>query len=371
MCRLAFTILVLVSVPGLSAAAQGSPGELMRRAVEAQQAGSLDVAIREYRQLLESYPNVFEIRSNLGAALAGEGRYAEAITEYRRALALKPSPQVRLNLALSFYKNDDLAEAVATLEQVHAESPADLQAVELLADCYLKQGRNREAITLLAPVYERQPGDDALTYLLGTSLLRDGQTARGERVIDRILKDRDSAASRMLMGTARYATGDYPGATDELRRAIAADPKLPDAYAYYGLALLYSGDRPGARRAFENEIAVDGHNFTANLYLGVLSRESRDYARAAEYLRIALQIRPHDPGTRFEAASVELEQGAIDQSIRDLESLVRDSPDFSEAHWALAAAYLRANRTEDGRRERAIAGRLAQSRDQLLPRPAP
>jgi tetratricopeptide (TPR) repeat protein len=368
MRHLAFTLLFLGM---MSSMAQDSPQDLMRKAIEAQQAGSLDLAIRDYRQLLERYPDIFEIRSNLGAALAGEGKYTDAIEEYRRALSLKPSSQVRLNLALAYYKIDDLPEAVANLKLVHAELPDDLQTIELLADCYLKQGRNKEAIALLAPVHDREADNDALTYLLGTALLRDGQVPLGQKIIDRILRDPDSAVSRMLMGTAKYAAGDYPGARDDFRKAVESNPKLPDAYAYYGVALLYSGDRAQARKAFENELELDASDFTANLYLGVLSGENRDYAGAMEYFHRALATRPHDPGTRFEAASIELQQGELAEATRDLESLVKDTPDFSEAHWALAGAYLKANRTAEGRRERAIAGRLAEARDQYSVKPIP
>ena len=45
----------------------------------AQQSGNFDEAIRDYKLILEKYPNIPEIRSNLGASLAGNGQYAEAI----------------------------------------------------------------------------------------------------------------------------------------------------------------------------------------------------------------------------------------------------------------------------------------------------
>src|SRR5207244_9812878 len=90
-------------------------------------AGRLEQAIRDYRLFLEKYPDVAPVRSDLGAALAGAGRYEEAIAEYKRALQLKPLAQVRLNLALAYYKTMKLFLVVADLKNVRAEMPGDLR----------------------------------------------------------------------------------------------------------------------------------------------------------------------------------------------------------------------------------------------------
>src|SRR5450432_3041663 len=94
-----------------------SPQDLLKEAEEAQQAGDLDRAVRAYQAIIAKYPNIPEIRSNLGAALAGIGRYTDAIAQYKAALQLKPDPLVRLNLALAYYKADDLLPAVEALKK--------------------------------------------------------------------------------------------------------------------------------------------------------------------------------------------------------------------------------------------------------------
>jgi len=146
-----------------------SPQEMLKEAIAAQKSGNFDEAIRGYRSILQKYPNIPEIRSNLGAALAGKGQYAEAIIEYKRALKLKPNSQARLNLALAYYKTADLNAAVDTLKKVREEAPSNLQVVTLLADCYLRLGQNKEVIDLLTLVQRVDPQDQAFNYLLGTA----------------------------------------------------------------------------------------------------------------------------------------------------------------------------------------------------------
>ena len=355
MNRTTFTLLLCFS---LSCLAQEAPQQLMRQAVEEQQAGRFAEAVTDYRTLVKQFPNIFEIRSNLGAALAGEGQYADAITEYQKALAIRPNSAVRLNLALAYYKSGELPKAVDTLKQVHAEDPVNLQATELLADCYLQLGQNQNVISFLTPIWDEHPEDDALTYLLSTALVRNGQIAEGERIIDRILKNGDSAQARLLMGTAKYMTADYPGAKADLEKAIQLDPHLPDVYSYYGRTLFDSGDHAGSQKAFEKELQLDPNDFVSNLDMGILLRANEKYEDALPYLRHALELRPGDPNVRYEISMIEMLQGQLAEAARDLESLTRDHPDFREAVWQLATVYTRMGRKEDAERERAIYGKL-------------
>ena len=350
MKRTAFTLLLCFC---LGCMAQEAPQQLMRKALEAQQAGRFAEAVQNYRTLLKQYPNIFELRSNLGASLAGEGHYSEAIAEYEKALALRSNPAVRLNLALAYYKSGELLKAVDTLKQVHAEDPGNLQAIELLADSYLQLGQNKNVISFLTPMRSQYPDNDAITYLLGTALVRDGQLAEGEKIIDRILRNGDSAQARLLMGTAKYMAADYPGARADLEKAIQMDPKLPDVYAYYGKTLFDSGDHAGSQAAFEKELQLDPNNFDANLDMGLLLRGSMKNSEALQYFRHALEVHPGDPAVRFEIATCEMSLGQLPEASKDLESLVKDRPDFQEAVWQLATVYTRMGRKADAERERA------------------
>ncbi len=353
-----YRVLAAILWVSCACAQTSSPQEVLKQAIEAQQAGHFDEAIRGYRLLIEQYPKVFEIRSNLGAALAGQGLYTDAIAEYKQALLLKPSPQVRLNLALAYYKIGDFSAAADTLKTVHNEVPADMQAITLLSDCYLKLGQNKELIALLTPIQQAQPDNPTFIYLLGTALVRDGQTVKGQVIIDKILRNGDSAESRLLMGTVKYLVSDFAGARDDFEKAVNLNPNLPEAFAYYGMALLSTGDQAGARKAFERELQSDPNNFVSNLHMGVLLRQDEENDAALKYLDHALQLRPGDPGVRFQIASIELAKGQLDAASRDLESLVKDSPNFIEAHVALATLYFREKRKEDGARERAIYAKL-------------
>ncbi len=344
-----------------------SPQALLQQAVAFQQSGKLDDAIRTYYLFLDTYPNAPEVRSNLGAALAGAGRYAEAIEQYKLALDQKSDPRLRMNLALAYYKTGDFRTAAAELRKIRDADVANLQVVMLLADCDLKLGDNKETIELLTPLQRANPSDPGILYLLGTALLRDGQIAQGQVIIDQIMKNGDSAQARLLMGTAKFEAHEFNSALLDLKRALDLDPNLPGVYAYYGMALLVMGDTANAKSAFKNELAHDPNNFDANLRLGALLRIDQEYAAALPYLQRAQKLRPGDPGVRYQVASILLAQGKEDQGRTQLEALVKEVPAFTEAHVTLATVYYREKRKEDGDRERAIVRSLNQQQQGRAP----
>ena len=365
-CRIlsSFTLFVLLASGTLVAQTPNDPQQLLKEAISLHQAGKLDEAIADYRALLEKYPNVAEVRSDLGAALAATGQYNEAIEEYERALKIQPMPQVQLNLGLAYYKSAQLRPALQALQKAQQQMPGDSKPILLQADCYLRLGENKKVIELLSP-FEQQSGNDlAVTYMLGTALVRDGQSDTGQVLIDKILRNGDSAEARLLIGTTKLMVNDFQGALADLQKAVELNPDLPDVFAYYGAALVATGDQEGAKQAFAKALQQDPNNFESNLRMGFLLRNDNEFDEAMKYLKHALEVRPGDPGVRYQIAAVELSQGNVAQARADLESLVKESPDFTEAHVSLATAYYREKRKEDGDRERAIVDKLTAQRRQ-------
>ncbi|HEV2349834.1 MAG TPA: tetratricopeptide repeat protein [Terriglobia bacterium] len=335
-----------------------TPQELLKEAEALRAAGKLDQAIADYKLILEKYPDVPQVRSNLGAALAAAGRYEEAVAEYQRALQLAPLPEIQLNLALAYYKMGRLGPAVEILKKIHEQKPDDLRPVMLLGDCHLRLGQNKEVISLLTPIQQSHPDDLGLVYMLGTALVRDGQVAKGQVLINEILKNGDSAEARLLLGTTKFQANDFAGALVDLQKAVELNPSLPDLYAYYGQALMATGDPEGAQKAFKQALQDDPNSFDANLRMGVLSKENQNYDEALGYLHHALDVRPGDMGVRYQIAAIELEQGQTEKARLDLESIVKEAPNFTEAHVSLATALYREKRKAEGDRERAIVAKL-------------
>lgn len=336
-----------------------SPQALVQDAIQQQRSGHLETAVTEYRQFLKLDPEATAIHSNLGAALADLGRFQEAVAEYQ--IALKQSPQLtatRLNLALAYYKMGHIGDAAKELEQVHREAPSNHQANLLLADCYLSMGQENDVIRLLEPEEKKYPDDLAICYMLGTALIRAKRVPEGEILVDRILRNGESAEAHLMLGEARMNVSDFAGARDEFAKAVALNPKLGDAHALYAKALMMTGDSDLSAKEFKAALVYEPYNFEANLQLGAAARLQENYKEAETYLLRAQETRPGDPGVRYQLALIDIEEDKLDDARLMLESLVRQWPQFTEAHVSLALVYYRLKRPEDGKRERQIVLKL-------------
>lgn len=337
--------------------AQQTPAteEILRHAVELHQKGDIAEAIPEYRAYLKQVPHNVMALSNLGAALAHAGLYAEAIVEYQKALELQPAnDRIRLNLALAYYKASEISSAAAEAERVLAKQPADRQTIFLLADCDLRLGENKKVIDLLTPLEAQLADDNGFNYMLGTALIRDKQPARGQLLVDRILRVGDSAEARLMMGETKMSVSDFKGALEDFQKAVELNPKLPDVYSYYGMALAATGDTPQAAVAFRKELESNPNDYTSNVQLGILLKQDEDYAGARHCFEKALGVRPRDAAVRYQLATIEMQNDEMDKARTELESLTKEVPQFVEAHVSLATIYYRLKRKEDGDKERAI-----------------
>jgi len=337
------------------------PASIAARAVEHQRAGRLDEAARDYERLLEIVPTSWEARSNLGAVYAGLGRFEDAVREYERALAASPGQvAVRYNLALALYKGARLRDAVRELVTVLEARPDHAAAPLLLADCHLQLAEWTDVIAILDPIVARDPDNKAVLYMLGTALMRDRQYRRGQAVVDRILRQGDSAEAHLMLALASREAQDDLAAKGELETALRLEPDLPAANAILGEVLMNMGEGAAAGEAFRRELALNPNHFDSHLFLGLLLRQEADLDGARAHLERALTLRPGDPGVLYQLALVHVAKNELEPARETLEGLVRGAPDWLEAQVSLTTVYYRLGRREDGDRHQAIVRRLRQ-----------
>ncbi len=68
----------------------------------------MDEAVRHFRRALPQGPDPADVHNHLGAALAQQGRVAQAVDHFREALRLKPDhPEAQLNLTTALAARQD------------------------------------------------------------------------------------------------------------------------------------------------------------------------------------------------------------------------------------------------------------------------
>jgi tetratricopeptide (TPR) repeat protein len=209
--------------------------------------GKYDEAIDELRAMLRiwespppSHPHwqepvryqVVSAFTTIGSARAKQGRWAEAIVEYRRALAVDPD---------------------------HAE------ALGHLGDALLAQGSLDEASVQYGRYLKLRPNDAGAATNWGMTLLRLG---RHDEAIEAFRKaaDVDPRQTRNL-ANALYDKGDIDQALVAARRAVAALPDDPYAHDVLGRSLAAQGNFAEAVVHFERALRIDPAHEDARKHL--------------------------------------------------------------------------------------------------------
>ena len=367
---IALLLLTVQAEPAASARPTGADElrALFAEAVRLHQARDLAAAAAAYGRFLKEQPRNVEALSNLGAVLAAQGRYDDAITRYREALGVDARrTAVRLNLAVALQKAGRTADAAAELERVVAETPPGRHAIVLLAECRVRLGEYGKAAALLTPLNDANPDDRAVSYLLGMALLEDKQTERAKLILDRILRDGDSAETRLLTGTAKLSVGEYAAAREDLRRSVEMNPALPMVHGLLGRTLMSLGDPRGAAEELRRALQADPNDFDANLFLGVLLKQDNALEEAMARFEKAASLRPDEPAAAYQVGALRLRFGQTEGAREVLERVVAAAPDFVEAHVSLALVYYRLKRKTDGDREQDIVRELQRQAQEQQP----
>ncbi len=192
----------------------------------------------EYARAIPLFERILaEDRYNLDAALrlatahSALGHEQQALAAFEKAKDIAPgSPDVRAYLALHYARGSQWPRAVPLLEQVVAETPDRLPALEALAVVRERQGRVPDAIALRQKIYGMRTPTPA-------ELVRLGELAMGARQTDLALESFEKARGRegpsfardLELGVLYLAARRFEEARDALDRVPPTHPAYPMA----------------------------------------------------------------------------------------------------------------------------------------------
>jgi len=197
--------------------------------------GELQAAERSYREAIEQQPTLLEAVANLAGVLQQQGRFADAIPWYERAVALSPrAGALWSGIGACQYRIGDHAAAHASFGRALEYGNDDPKAMVNMASMLLAERRYDEALPLLEKALAREPGfDEAENVLLYTQqqICRwDDLEAMFLRQRERIRLHRGPPVSPHNLLALPYSPADQlVAARDWVERQIGAKPTVRPA----------------------------------------------------------------------------------------------------------------------------------------------
>jgi tetratricopeptide (TPR) repeat protein len=111
--------------------------------------GRLEEAVSHLQKAAELDPESAVAAYNLGVINAKSGKMNSGIDYLRRSCKLQPgNPQYGYSLAFYLLQSGNSSDAVPILQRIARQKPPYIDAISLLGETYLKQGKIKEARTL-------------------------------------------------------------------------------------------------------------------------------------------------------------------------------------------------------------------------------
>jgi tetratricopeptide (TPR) repeat protein len=261
-------------------------------------------AAPEYEAAFRLRPDYAEAHHNLGNALAHLGRRQEAIAQYQEALRLKPAyPSAHYNLACTLVELDLLPDAIRHFEAALRLEPDAAGVHYNLGSALARVGRTDEAITHFAEAIRLSPAYPEAQTNWGNALARSRQW-------------HDAIAH---YEAALAINPDYAEAHINLGNALFQQQRTTEAVRHYETALRL---QPGS---------AEGHYNLANLLL-----ERNQLPEAIAHYEAALQFQPALVGAHHNLALALVRTGRAAEAVPHYEETLRLVPGSAAAHQNLA-----------------------------------
>jgi tetratricopeptide (TPR) repeat protein len=329
-----------------SASQSATVAESQRQAAFAlEQNGSNAEAEVAWRAIVKTHPADAEAYAHLGLLAARQEHYAEAVSLYRKALAINPAmPGLRMNLGLSLFKSGALKEAVQTLTPLlKSESPTSPEALRLttiIGLAYYGSGEYASAVPHLKEATAHDPQNLPFRLALAHSCLWSKQFKCVLDVYHEILTlNAESAEADMLAGEALDEMKDTAGAAEQFRAAVKADPKEPNVHFGLGYLLWVLMKYDEAAEEFKAELVNNPNQAQALTYLADTHMRMTHPEAAQPLLEKAIQIDPRIELAHLDLGILYADSGRKEDALREMKLAATLNPSDVNVHWRLARFY--------------------------------
>lgn len=220
----------LIALAGLLLAA-GAADAGWNEGVAAFQAGNLDQAAREFRQVVEDSPDYDGGHFMLGQVLLKQGKDQEALSHLRKAYELK-SDDVSYQMALSkaYLANNRFSDAATLLKRINPGSlPKQAQEAyyQMLGVSLERSGDDGGALEAFRRLTQQTPDDADAWFRYGTSAYNAGQTDAAVNALERAVRldgndmQKQEAYAKALVRKARLSQGTTKRQTYETAVGVA------------------------------------------------------------------------------------------------------------------------------------------------------
>jgi len=269
-------------------------GLAMSMAITWRQVGYWKNSITLFQHTLEVTTNNPSPHYNLAGALDKQGRTAEAIDHYLRALRIKPDYEAaHNNLGVALVKQARIGEAIESYSKALVIRPDYAEAHNNLGVARDKQGQTAAAIDHYLHALRIEPDHAEAHNNLGVARDKLGQTAVAiDHYLHALRIEPDHAEAHNNLGVALAKQDRIDEAIGHYSKALQIKPDYEKAHNNLGVALVEQDRIDEAIDHYSKALRIKPDYVDARNNLGVAVFRKGNIEEAIAHFRKALQINP-------------------------------------------------------------------------------
>ncbi len=148
-----------------------------------------------------------------------------------------------------------------------------------------------------------------------------------------------SARKAFDQGMTAWQKKDYQQAAEKFEKAVLEYPKYDTAYNNLGVMYAHLNQTDKAMAAFKHSVELNDKNGDADRNLARMLMRQKDFPHAEEMLKKSLAVQPPDAATLTMLAVAEIQDGKVDDALRDAQKVHELPHDgYSVVHFVAGAA---------------------------------
>jgi tetratricopeptide (TPR) repeat protein len=325
-----------------------------RKAAEYLRQNRPDLAVSEFKAILDLDPQNVDAHGNLGTILFFEGNYTDAIPELRSTLKLRPTVwKIKALLGTAEKRTGNVDGAIHDLENAFpnlTEEKVRTEAGMELIEIYSRSGDLDKAVSIIAILKKLNPTDPNILY----SAYRLYSDLADESLLSLSVVAPKSARMHQALAHELAKRGSTTEAIENYRAAIKLDPQIPGIH--FELAeMLKVVDTPESKQGAEAEYkaAIQANPFDeqSECRLGEMALRANDLKTASEDYTKAVQLQPNDPDANVGLAKVMMSLNQRQKAEALLQHAIQVDPTNAVAHFRLSTIYRESGRFDEAKQQ--------------------
>jgi predicted Zn finger-like uncharacterized protein len=310
--------------------------------------GELEGARATLAEAQNKLPASTALHKALGKVAMSQGRYADGLDAFQRALALDPEDvDAKFLVGTALVRQRQFDKALEIFDAV-GKVDRDFPGLALERGVLFQEsGRTEEALREYESALAKAPNDPDLMLKVGCGKADAGDGVEAEKILKKVLEQRQtSAETYFCLGRALMAKHDLGESIKAFERAIQIDPNHAEYWLYVGWASNEAGAIAKASTALKKALDLDQGLADAYWQRGVLRVRQTRPKDAIDDLMKALELRPSRVEAHADLALAYYDLGKEDLALGEWQKAIAAKP--NEPTWRFHYGKLLSLRLQNG-----------------------